>query len=174
MTTKTSRNAALALMLTAALACARRTTTPMNETAGTAATTTTAASGPTVIFPDGTPIHVELATDDETRAQGLMYRDRVRPGTGMLFLFAQSGVYPFWMKNTLVPLDMIWIDEAQKIVDIAHDVPPCKAEPCPSYPAEGLRPARYVLEVAAGVAKQHGLAPGAQLRLEHLEGVPVR
>lgn len=170
MKTKTSRSIATAVVALALFtACTQRATQPMTETTSTASAP---SSGPTVIFPDGMPIHVELATDDETRAQGLMYRDRVREGTGMLFIFPSSGVFPFWMKNTLVPLDMIWIDDAQKVVDIAHSVPPCKADPCTSYPPQGA--AKYVLEVAGGVAKQHQLAPGAQLRFLHLEGVPVR
>jgi uncharacterized membrane protein (UPF0127 family) len=124
-----------------------------------------------VILPDGFPVRVELAADNETRAQGLMFRDRVAEGTGMLFLFTETGDYPFWMKNTLVPLDMIWLDDQKRIAAIIPDVPPCKADPCSSYPPNA--PARYVLELGAGEAKKHGLAVGQTLRYEGLDHVVV-
>src|SRR5437762_8247436 len=92
-------------------------------------------SGPSVTFPDKFTVHVEVAADDPTREQGLMFRDRLPEDRGMIFLFLASGVYPFWMKNTLIPLDMIWIDDKNHVVTVASDVPPCKADPCPSYPA---------------------------------------
>ena len=127
--------------------------------------------GPRVVFPDGFVVQVELAADDENRAQGLMYRDHLRPGAGMLFLFPEEGEYPFWMKNTRIPLDMIWIDSNRRIAHIAHDVPPCQVEDCPSYPPHAQ--ARYVLEVSAGVAKAHGLGDGDLLRFEQTDSVPV-
>ncbi|HVR41109.1 MAG TPA: DUF192 domain-containing protein [Thermoanaerobaculia bacterium] len=129
-------------------------------------------NGPRVIFPDGFVVHVELATNDETRAQGLMYRDRLRPGAGMLFLFTSDGDYPFWMKNTLIPLDMIWIDQQKKVAHVKVNVPPCKADPCPSYDPQAT--ARYVLEVAGGVSKEHGLKAGDVLRFEEVDGVVAR
>ena len=131
------------------------------------------ASGPRVIFPDGAVFHVELATDDLTRAQGLMFRDRLRENTGMLFLFPASQPQAFWMKNTLIPLDMVFLDDRGRIVDVQFDVPPCRADPCPGYPANPVV-SRYVLEVAAGIARKHGLGPGSVLRLEGLENVVVR
>jgi uncharacterized protein len=130
------------------------------------------ADGPRVIFPDGFAVHVEIAADGENRAQGLMYRDHLRPGAGMLFFFPQTGEYAFWMKNTLIPLDMIWIDESRRIAHIAHDVPPCKIDDCPNYPPNA--PALYVLEVDAGVAKQHALKNGDILRFEQTEGIVAR
>src|SRR5688500_18848453 len=98
----------LALLLLE-IACSKPDVAPAPQNAPPMTTTTAAQSGPRVIFPDGFSVHVELAIDDETRAQGLMYRDQLRPATGMLFLFPQDGHYPFWMKNTLIPLDIIWI-----------------------------------------------------------------
>ncbi len=127
---------------------------------------------PRVVFPDGYVVHVEVAADDATRTQGLMYRDRLREGTGMIFIFPAAAEYPFWMKNTLIALDMIWIDEQRKIVHVKNDVPPCRADPCPSYPPGAV--ARYVLEVPAGVARQHHLAASDVLRFEGLESVVVR
>jgi len=136
-----------------------------------AAPAPTAQAGPRVVFPDGTAVRVEIAADDATRQQGLMYRDRLSADTGMIFIFAENGDYAFWMKNTLIPLDLIWIDDQKKIVHVAHDVPPCKADPCPSYPPGAN--ARYVLEVAAGVAARHGLQNGQGLRFEGLDSVVV-
>ena len=95
----------------------------------TTATTTADAAAPRIILPDNSAIIVEVASDDATREQGLMYRDHLADDRGMIFLFPQAGEYPFWMKNTLIPLDMIWIDADHRIVHIAHDVPPCKADP---------------------------------------------
>jgi len=139
---------------------------------GAAAAPIAATTGPRIIFPDNFAVHVEIAADDPTRAQGLMFRDQLPPDRGMIFLFPESGDYPFWMKNTLIPLDMIWIDDQKRIVHVAHDVQPCKADPCPSVPPGAN--ARYVLELAAGVAARHHLANGQTLRFEGLENVVVR
>ncbi len=127
---------------------------------------TEASSLPTVTFPDGYVVRVEVAANDELRAQGLMFRDRLREGYGMIFIFARMDVYPFWMKNTLIPLDMIWIDDDRRIAHVKHDVQPCQADPCPSHDP-GV-PARYVLEVAGGVARQHGLREGDRLQFSGL------
>jgi uncharacterized membrane protein (UPF0127 family) len=158
----------LALFTAAALfACAQPSTPPPP-----AAPIPAAQSGPRVTLPDGFVVKVEVAADDPLREQGLMFRDHMADDHGMIFLFPQSGVYPFWMKNTIIPLDMIWIDDARRVVSVAHDVQPCKADPCPSYPPAGA--ARYVLETAAGVAKKHRVEAGATLRLDGLEGITAR
>lgn len=128
--------------------------------------------GPQVIFPNGFTVDVEIVADDELRAQGLMYRDHLRPGAGMLFFFLEEEEHGFWMKNTLIPLDMIWIDRNRKIVHIKNDVPPCRVPICPSY-TPGV-PSLYVLEVAAGVAKQQGLEVGDELQFVRTENVRVQ
>ena len=138
----------------------------------TAAPAPAATSEPRVILPDGAAIQVELAIDEGTRTQGLMYRDRLAADRGMLFFFPQSGEYPFWMKNTLIPLDMVWIDDHRRIVHIASNVPPCTADPCPNYPPNAA--AKYVLELAAGVAAKHHLRNGQVLRYEGMDNVVVR
>ena len=157
------------LVLACLLSCAQRVPAPA---ATSAATSATEAAMPRVILPDQSAIVVEVASDEATRAQGLMYRDHLADDHGMIFLFAESGDYPFWMKNTLIPLDMIWLDKDHKIVHIAHDVPPCKADPCPNYPPNA--PSWSVLELAAGVAAKHHLADGNTLRFEGLESAIVR
>jgi hypothetical protein len=127
---------------------------------------------PRVIFPDGFVVNVEVVADPELRAQGLMYRDHLRPGTGMLFFFPEDGEYGFWMKNTLIPLDMIWIDSNQRVAHVKFNVPPCQVQDCPSYAPNAT--ARYVLEVAGGVAQAHGIKAGDQLRFVGTEGVVAR
>jgi len=142
------------------------------STGAAPAATTAAPSLPHIVFPDSYSLIVEVAADNDTREQGLMYRDRLQDGEGMIFLFAKPGDYPFWMKNTLIPLDILWIDEGHKIVHVAHDVPPCKADPCPNVPPNAT--ASSVLEVAAGMAAKHHLANGQTLRFEGLDHIIVR
>jgi uncharacterized membrane protein (UPF0127 family) len=90
----------------------------------------------------------------------------------MLFPYEPPQPTSFWMKNTLIPLDIIWLDEQKRIVYVGHDIPPCRADPCPSYPPNAK--ARYVLEVAAGVAAKHRLKVGDALRFEGLDSVVAR
>ena len=73
------------------------------------------------------------------------------------------------MKDTLIPLDMIWMDSERRIVHIEHNVPPCAADPCPRYPPSG--PALYVLEINAGFAAKLGLKVGdtMEFRLKEAE-----
>jgi uncharacterized membrane protein (UPF0127 family) len=162
------RNRTMALVLLVMLGCAKTPTTP----ASAGEVPQAAMNGPRITFPDGFVVRVELATNDETRAQGLMYRDTLPAGTGMLFLFARDDEYPFWMKNTLIPLDMIWVTSDRQIAAISHSVPPCKADPCPSYPPHAI--SRYVLEVAGGEARKHGLKAGDQLRFEGIDVAVAR
>ena len=148
------------------VACGVNTPTP-------AASTQPSATGPRIVFPDNFAVQVEVAADDSTRAQGLMFRDQLQQDRGMIFMFPTAGNYPFWMKNTLIPLDMIWVDDQKRIVHIAPNAQPCKADPCPSVSA-GDGNAKYVLEVAAGVSTRHGLANGQTLRFEGLENIVPR
>ncbi len=129
-------------------------------------------SAPQVVLPDGAVIAVEVVSDPETRALGLMRRPSLHPDRGMLFLFPATDVHSFWMKDTLIPLDMVWIDEASRVVDVKANVPPCEADPCPSYTPAGA--ARYVLELAAGQAGLHRVAPGALLQIRNTGQYVVR
>ena len=92
----------------------------------------------------------EIADSEQEREQWLMNRTYLSTQSGMLFVFPQEGKYSFWMKNTLIPLDMIWIDHHGRVVDI-QTAQPCDSDPCPSYiPSHsGL----YVLEVNAWISK---------------------
>jgi uncharacterized membrane protein (UPF0127 family) len=108
-----------------------------------------------IYTPEGRTITAELAVTAEERARGLMFREKILPDQGMLFVFEEEGIYAFWMKNTLVPLDLLWLDRERRIVHIERSVPPCQADPCPSYGPK--RPGLYVLELAAGGAKLYDL-----------------
>jgi hypothetical protein len=117
-----------------------------------------------VTFPDKTRVVVEIADTDALRQRGLMFRERLGPTEGMVFVFPDPGYHPFWMKNTLIPLDMIWLDPARRVIYVAHSVPPCKADPCPNFGPQPDSPAAaYVVEVQSGFAKQHGVKAGDQL-----------
>ena len=161
----------LVFILACAMACAQRASAPVAASAAAPATASNAGTQ-RIILPDKSAIAVEVASDEDTRTQGLMYRDHLADDRGMIFLFPQAGEYPFWMKNTLIPLDMIWIDRDHRIVHISHDVQPCKADPCPNYPPHAE--ASSVLELAAGVAAKHHLADGNVLRFEGMDNVIVR
>jgi uncharacterized protein len=134
----------------------------------------TAAPAPqqVCVAPDGSRIRLELAISDRERFDGLMYRDQLPADRGMLFIFEQDDLWPFWMKNTYIPLDLIWLDKYGKIVEVRADVQPCRSDPCPSYPP--TQKGRAVLEVNAGFAKTHGLATGVQLRFEGVDNFPVK
>jgi uncharacterized protein len=118
---------------------------------------------PRVCFKDAC-FKVELAATEETRRQGLMDREQLASDQGMLFIFDVSGEYGFWMKNTLIALDMIWLDENKKVVHIEANVPPCVSDPCPIY--SPVKPAVYVLELSAGVAAQEGIGLGDVLQMD--------
>ena len=117
-----------------------------------------------VTMPGGTVIMAELADTVDERARGLMFRPSLEKNRGMLFTFAEPQLWSFWMKNTRISLDIIWMDGRKKIVHIERRVPTCSRtdDGCPQYqPNEN---ALYVLELAAGSADALKLERGATLR----------
>lgn len=121
------------------------------------------AGGPWVEL-GGQRYKVEIADDDAERAQGLMFRDELASGTGMLFIHDREEPEAYWMKNTKIPLDILYFDNARTLVAQQRDVPPCSAgNACPTYPSNV--PARYVLELNAGEAAKLELKNGAKLTL---------
>ena len=114
-----------------------------------------------IYFPSGTSVTAELAVTDAERARGLMFRERILPDQGMLFVFEEEAEHSFWMKNTLIPLDMLWLDRDRRIIHVEPDVPPCRADPCPSYGPR--RPASFVLELKGGAAAGFRLKVGDRL-----------
>ncbi|MBI2664397.1 DUF192 domain-containing protein [Candidatus Woesearchaeota archaeon] len=105
---------------------------------------------------------VELPKTQEEFRQGLMFRESLAADRGMLFVFPDSAQRSFWMKNTLIPLDIIFIDEKFVIRKI-HQAAPCAAEPCPTYQS-GV-PVKYVLEINGNLTKHYGIAEGDKIRL---------
>ena len=108
-------------------------------------------------------ISVEIADTQEERSQGLMYRKSLNKDVGMLFIFDSQGQHSFWMKNTLISLDMIWIDESLSVVDI-KSVYPCTSETCESYTP--IKEALYVLEVNLGFAQKNNINVGDTLEIK--------
>jgi YVTN family beta-propeller protein len=106
-------------------------------------------------------VFVEIPDDREEFARGLMFRKHLPMNAGMLFAYSDEETRSFWMKNTLIPLDMIFADSSSKIVDIKENVPPCAQDECPSYPSK--EPAQYVLEVNSGFVQDRGIKIGDQL-----------
>ena len=110
----------------------------------------------------GERFNVEIADDDAERARGLMFRDALADGHGMLFIHDREEPQSYWMKNTRIPLDILYFDDARKLVSQQRDVPPCSlGNACPPYPSDA--PARYVLELNAGEAARLGLEDGAAI-----------
>lgn len=105
---------------------------------------------------------IEIADDDAERARGLMYRDAMDADRGMLFIHDAEEPQAYWMKNTKIPLDILYFDDGRKLVSQQRDVPPCSlGDGCPSYPSNV--PARYVLELNAGEAARLKLQDGVEL-----------
>ena len=111
----------------------------------------------------GQCINVEIMRTRQEHSRGLQFRKTLDADSGMLFVFEKSYPYSFWMKDTLIPLDIIWIDESKKVIHIAHNVPPCKELPCPTYIP--LSKALYILEVNAGYANKLGLQVGDIIKI---------
>ena len=105
-------------------------------------------------------VPVEIADDPDEHRRGLMWRESLAPGHGMLFVFPDQSPRTFWMKNTALSLDIIFLDTAGKIVAITEQTAPYSQRPISS-----RVPARYVLEVEAGFCRRHGLARGDKVHL---------
>lgn len=111
----------------------------------------------------GQPFQLELVADPESRRQGLMQRSDLPAGTGMLFDFPEGTQPAIWMRNMQIPLDLLFVDQHARLLQVFADVPPCTAQPCAIYQAE--IPLRFVIEVPAGTASHLGLQPGDELDL---------
>ena len=128
-------------------------------------------TAPLCVVPDGARLVLELALTDQEKATGLMYRDTLAADHGMLFVFDTDDILAFWMKNTLMPLDIVWFDATGRVADVHPDAQPCRADPCPKF--SNKLPARAVLLVNAGYAAAHGLKPGAPVAFQRVPRFPV-
>lgn len=110
-------------------------------------------------------LKVELALTPQQRAQGLMFRKNLPRDKGMLFVFEDDDYWVFWMKNTYVPLDMIWLNADKKVVHIVKDIQPVKeGGNLPRYMPNET--ARYVLEAGAGFCGKNNIQLGDQARFK--------
>lgn len=117
-----------------------------------------------VVMPNGVTIQAELADTPQKRAKGLMYRETLARDRGMLFTFAEAQPWTFWMKNTRIPLDIVWMDGKKRIIHVERNVPVCHRtdDGCPQYqPNEN---AMFVLELPAGMADTLKLQRGLSLK----------
>jgi uncharacterized membrane protein (UPF0127 family) len=106
---------------------------------------------------------VEVADDEPERQRGLMFRDAMAADHGMVFVHDTEEPQAYWMKNTKIPLDILYFDHARKLVSVQRDVPPCSlGDGCPPFASEG--PALYVLELNAGTAASLGVQAGDELK----------
>ncbi len=112
-------------------------------------------------------IKAEVASTPEEKTRGLMERQNLGTNEGMLFVYDSEGLYAFWMKNTKIPLDMIWIDSEHKIVDIKRNAQPCTVLACPTHAPK--TPALYILEVNGGWTETNSINPGEYVRFQLLD-----
>jgi len=117
----------------------------------------------TVKLPNGQQIRAEAEIDPTDMQKGMMFRDSLPRGRGMLFIHDKPGLYPYWMYQVRIPLDMLWMDANHRIVEVSADTPPCKtkASECANY--GGHQQAQFVLELGGGEAKRLGLHEGDTL-----------
>jgi uncharacterized membrane protein (UPF0127 family) len=128
-----------------------------------------AAGGRVVVHAQGgdVPVTVEVARTPERRALGLMYRKQLASDAGMLFVFDAPEHLTFWMKNTVLPLDMIFITDDRHVLGIVENAAPFTTT---TRSVEGE--SRYVLEVNAGFSGRHGIRSGDAVTFENIPGAP--
>ena len=147
-----------------ALGCARSNGAP--EDRGR-----TANDPPTVTLPSGRRYRVEIAASPESRAQGLMFRESLAEGRGMLFLFPRPSVEAFWMKNCNFPIDIVWMDAGRRVIFVSAHTPPCREDPCPTYgPKEK---SQYVLEIPEGAAAKEKADVGSTVAFTNVPALPA-
>lgn len=161
----------LALVLTVTLACStngkREDSAPMPTRESTPKPADAGPyTGPKVVLttPEGeVEVKVEVVATEPKIQKGLMFRRHLPVDAGMLFLMGSEREWSFWMRNTLIPLDMIFIDKDMNVVGIVEN-----AEPLTETLRKVGKPSSYVLEVNGGWTKQHAVAAGAKVRFENV------
>lgn len=134
------------------------------KTAASATPSPAAVGNARVVLPSGAVYRIELARTPEEQQRGLMFRESLPERSGMLFLFDDDSPHRFWMKNTMIPLDIVWLDDVGRVLFVSANTPPCKADPCPDY---GPQVAAWnVLEIAGGMAAKEQVTVGSTLRFE--------
>jgi uncharacterized membrane protein (UPF0127 family) len=113
-----------------------------------------------ITLPGGEVIKTEFVYSTTDALRGMQFRGSIASDHGMLYAHRIPGKYSYWMYQTLIPLDMLWMDSKHNVVEIVENAPPCKtpASQCPHY--GGKEMAQYVLQLAGGMAKRYGLKLG--------------
>jgi uncharacterized membrane protein (UPF0127 family) len=117
-----------------------------------------------VTLPDGQKIRAEVMTTPQDMMRGMMFRDSLAADRGMLFIHGSPGKYAYWMYQVKIPLDILWLDANKAVVEESINTPPCpsgSASQCPNF--GGKTDSVYVLELAAGEARKHGVRVGSRL-----------
>jgi len=116
-----------------------------------------------VTFPNGEKVRAEVRIKQSDLMRGMMFRDSLPHGSGMLFILPKLGPYGYWMYEVKIPLDIIWMDGSHRITEIVPNAPPCKAKAseCPTY--GGHTNSLFVLELNGGEAQRLGLKVGDTL-----------
>ena len=127
---------------------------------GTKPTTLEDFSTQPITLPGGQVLKVETMIDNVGLMRGLMFRTSLAPDRGMLFVYPKPDHYQAWMYQTLIPLDIIWMDSTHRIVALNEYAQPCKtqASKCPKY--GGKQISAFALEIGAGMARRFGLQLG--------------
>lgn len=110
----------------------------------------------------GVTFTAEIADNIVEQTLGLMFRKNLAPDRAMLFIYDEPGGRSFWMKNTRIPLDIVFIDEGGRITNI-EEAQPCSSRPCARYISQGR--AKYVLEINQGLSREYGFRKGSQVEL---------
>jgi len=108
---------------------------------------------------------VQIAGTPRKREVGLSNVDELPLDEGMLFIFPEKDYRTFWMKDTLIPLDIIFIDDQYRIVEIFHNVPPCTDNDCEYY--RSIKRAKYVLEINGGLSSEYGFRMSNLVEFEY-------
>jgi len=103
----------------------------------------------------------EIALTMDQQVKGLMFRRSIPRNYGMLFVYSDEDIRSFWMKNTWIRLDLVFLNRNRQVVDMFVDVPPCVSDPCPSYTSK--IPAQYVLEIRGDLSRELKLKVGDTL-----------
>ena len=115
-----------------------------------------------VRLPSGKQITAEVADTPSKRMLGLMFRDQLPGGHGMLFFFDKQDYHGIWMKNCRIPLDILWLDKNRKVIHMEENAPPCEGDSCRTY--YPLQKALYVLELNQGLIAREKIGLGAHLK----------
>jgi uncharacterized protein len=115
-------------------------------------------------LPGGHVLHVETEISNFELLRGLMYRTSLAPDRGMLFVYPKPDHYQAWMYQTLIPLDIIWMDSSHQIVALDENAPPCptQASKCPKYGGKMI--SAFALQIGGGMARKFGLHLGQTIQ----------